>query len=277
MQKLRLLYSILITLLSTSFSGIGQNMVNIKEAKPLAIGEQLTVFSEYLKEDRVLNVYLPHGYSPDSTKVYPVIYLLDGSMHEDFLHIVGIVQFGSYSWINFIPESIVVGISNVDRKRDFTFPNKRQAKQKQSRHSGQFIAFIDHELMPLINSRYKTTSESTVIGQSLGGLLATEILIRKPHVFTNYIIISPSLWWDNSALLKEDPVYCLSKKKIYIAVGKEGRIMEQSAKVLYENLIELNRPSLTVYYDYFDELDHSNILHLGVYRAFQTVFKPVKS
>ncbi|MGO8056281.1 alpha/beta hydrolase-fold protein, partial [Rhizobium leguminosarum] len=46
-----------------------------------------------LSETRILNIYLPDGYSPDSSTTYPVIYLLDGSANEDFIHIVGIVQF----------------------------------------------------------------------------------------------------------------------------------------------------------------------------------------
>ena len=77
---------------------------------PLNIGESVTINSKILDEDRTLNIYLPHGYSADSTKTYPVIYLLDGSIDEDFIHISGLVQFGSFSWINMIPETIVVGI-----------------------------------------------------------------------------------------------------------------------------------------------------------------------
>ena len=93
------------------------------------IGKTVKIKSKILNENRELNIYLPASYNLDSLKTYPVIYLLDGSKDEDFIHISGIVQFGSFSWINMLPESIVVGIANVDRKRDFTYPSKNELDQ----------------------------------------------------------------------------------------------------------------------------------------------------
>ncbi|WP_307454122.1 alpha/beta hydrolase-fold protein [Chryseobacterium camelliae] len=51
--------------------------------KPLTIGEIRTFKSKILNEERTLNIYLPQNF--DKTKSYPVIYLLDGSMNEDFI------------------------------------------------------------------------------------------------------------------------------------------------------------------------------------------------
>ncbi|MEP0176888.1 MAG: alpha/beta hydrolase-fold protein [Paraglaciecola sp.] len=170
------------------------------EVTALSIGERVVLQSEVLNENRVINVYLPQGYSKALAKDYPVIYLLDGSIEEDFIHIAGLVQFGSFSWVEMLPESIVVGISNVDRRRDFTFPTGNERDKKDfptTGHSQSFIRFIETELQPYIDAKYRTTSTKTLIGQSLGGLLATEILFKKPDLFDNYIITSPSLWWDD--------------------------------------------------------------------------------
>src|SRR4051812_17048961 len=90
--------------------------------QPLTIGEVHEIRSAQLSEKRALNVYLPPGYNKSDTQKYPVIYLLDGGMDEDFIHVVGLVQFNSFPWVARVPESIVVGIVNTDRKRDFTFP-----------------------------------------------------------------------------------------------------------------------------------------------------------
>jgi predicted alpha/beta superfamily hydrolase len=100
----------------------GQDMPEKLREADFSIGKTVTIQSKVLGEARELNIYLPLGYSGDSAQTFPVIYLLDGSRDEDFIHISGIVQFGSFSWIRMIPESIVVGIGNVDRKRDFTYP-----------------------------------------------------------------------------------------------------------------------------------------------------------
>ena len=121
--------------------------------KPFSIGESVEITSKILGENRVLNIYLPQSYVSDSAKNYPVIYLLDGSRSEDYIHIAGLVQFGSFPWVNMIPESIVVGISNEDRKRDFTYPSQNKLDQTEFPTSGKsadFIQFLAREVKPYI-------------------------------------------------------------------------------------------------------------------------------
>ncbi|MCB0457304.1 MAG: alpha/beta hydrolase-fold protein [Flavobacteriaceae bacterium] len=249
-----------------------------QEKKPFSIGETLSFYSEILQEDRVLNIYLPNGYE-NSSKQYPVIYLLDGSTDEDFIHIAGLVQFGSFSWINMIPETIVVGIANVDRKKDFTYPSTDKGyvkKYPMTGHSENFIQFLEVEVQPYIEKSYNVTEEKTLIGQSLGGLLATEILFKKPDIFNNYIIVSPSLWYDYESLLKMTPKDYTSEKKIFIAVGEEGEIMKRIANELYLKLKKINNHHTQLYFNFLEEQDHGNVLHLAVYEAFEKMFSVKK-
>ncbi len=254
----------------------GQTGIHAIERNPFTIGETVRVKSAILNEERVLNIYLPLSYSQDSAKKYPVIYLLDGSKEEDFIHIAGLVQFGSFSWINMIPETIVVGIGNVDRKRDFTYPSHNELDNKEVPTSGKseaFVSFIGKELQPFIDSNYRTSNIKTIIGQSLGGLLATEILLKQPDLFDNYIIVSPSLWWDDESLLQLKPKEYQSEKSIYIAVGNEGEVMTRTAKELYTKLTELNSKNTHLYFKYLEEQDHGDALHLAVYDAFEKMFR----
>ena len=267
---------LLILFSSFCFNSISAQIQTAKNTEPLTIGETVEIHSTILNEDRILNIYLPHGYSKDSVKEYPVIYLLDGTIDEDFIHIAGIVQFGSFSWINMIPETIVVGISNIDRKRDFTFHTDDKGYTKEfptTGHSASFIDFIEKELQPFIKNNYNTNKTKTLIGQSLGGLLATEILFKKPDLFDNYIIVSPSLWWDNESLLEYTPATYQTQKSIYVAVGKEGEIMEREAKALYNKLKPLNKKNTKIYYQFFEKQNHADALHLAVYDAFEKLFK----
>jgi len=264
---------ILFTLLSNITNG--QNTIKISKT-PFSIGESIKIRSEILDENRVLNIYLPNGYAQDSITKYPVIYLLDGSINEDFIHIAGLVQFGSFSWINMLPESIVVGISNIDRKRDFTFPtnNKRDKKDFPTTGSSKkFINFLEKELIPFVNTNYKTNTIKTLIGQSLGGLLATEILFKNPNLFDNYIIISPSLWWDDESLLKYTLLENQKNKSIYIGVGKEGEIMERTAQELYKKLKPFYKNNTNLFFKFFEEQSHGDALHLAAYDAFDKIFK----
>jgi len=242
--------------------------------QPFAIGETITLSSKVLKENRILNIYLPQGYK-ESDKKYHVMYLLDGSADEDFIHIAGLVQFASFSWIKMIPETIVVGISNIDRKRDFTYPSTVERDRKEFPTTGgseKFIKFIKDELQPYITSNYKVLNEKTLIGQSLGGLLATEILLKSPELFDNYIIVSPSIWWDDESLLTLTPKSLTSKKHIYLAVGQEGPYMETGAVKLHYKLRKAYPKNAQIFYKFLEEQDHGDALHLAVYDAFDNIF-----
>ncbi|GAA3772528.1 alpha/beta hydrolase [Flavobacterium ginsengiterrae] len=252
-------------------------------SKPFVLGVIDEIQSKELGENRILNIYLPEGYNPADTVKYPVIYLLDGSANEDFIHIAGLVQFNSFEWINQVPKSIVVGIATVDRKRDFTFPTtleKDKTRFPTTGHSDKFIAFIEKELQPFIDKKYKTTDSKTIIGQSLGGLLGSEILLKKPSLFNKYVIVSPSIWWDNGSILNLDSQILQENfqqpTEIYIAVGKEGltpteipRVMEVDANLLSEKIQLSKSKNVKVYFDYFPNENHGTILHLAVFNSFK--------
>lgn len=253
---------------------------------PFVLGVVEKISSKYLGEDRILNIYLPEGYHKNDTTTYAVTYLLDGSADEDFIHIVGLYQFNTFEWIKRVPKTIVVGIATVDRRRDFTFPTtieKDRQKYPTTGHSDKFIAFIEKELQPYIEKRYKTNTSKTIIGQSLGGLLATEILLKHPGMFNRYIIVSPSLWWDNGSLLqvKADLLQENAKQHtdIYIGVGKEGltgteppRVMEVDANLLADKLKSIKSKSLNVYFDYLPQEDHATIMHQAVSNAMKVLY-----
>jgi predicted alpha/beta superfamily hydrolase len=275
----------LFTLSSTFVFGQKNKKEPAETSKPFVLGVIDELQSKELGEKRTLNIYLPAGYDPKDTVQYPVIYLLDGSADEDFIHVVGLVQFYNFEWVNSIPKSIVVGIASVDRRRDFTFHSSDTSMQRiapTGGHSDNFIAFIEKELQPYMASKYKTNSDKTLIGQSLGGLLTSEVLFRKPTLFNRYIIVSPSLWWNNGSLLDEQSAVLTEnfaqKTDIYIGVGKEGltptgvpRVMEVDANLLAEKLKNSKSPNVTVTFDYLPEENHATIGHQAVSNGLKAV------
>lgn len=279
---MRILWILVFSLFSQGL--YAQSGIEVKDTGPFVLGYTEKVYSDILDEERVLNVYLPDGY--DTSKRYPVIYLLDGSANEDFIHIVGLVQFNNFSWIDRVPKSIVVGIANKDRKRDFTYPSRR-AKDKELVPTGggsaRFINFIEQEVQPFINGKYATNDEAMLIGQSLGGLLATEILMTRPMMFDKYIIISPSLWWDdggllskNSAILEEGYDVPIA---VYIGVGREGSIdgsaehvMERDAQKLAAKISAARSKNIKVYFDYLPDENHATVTHQAVFNALRLLY-----
>lgn len=274
---------LMFTLTTITSLVFGQNQ------KQFVLGNIDEIYSNELSEKRILNIYLPEGYNQNDSTKYPIIYLLDGSADEDFIHIVGLVQFNSFEWIKQIPKSIVVGIATVDRRRDFTFPTTIPEDKKAyptSGHSNKFIAFMEKELQPYIEKKYKGSANKTIIGQSLGGLVATEILLKKPTLFNRYIIISPSLWWDNGSLLNQEIKLLQNnfsqQTDIYIGVGKEGltptenpRVMEVDSNVLADKIKELKNKNIKVYFDYLPQENHATIMHQAVSNSFKLLY-PLK-
>jgi predicted alpha/beta superfamily hydrolase len=254
--------------------------------KPFVLGVIEKIQSKVLGEERTLNIYLPEGYNKNDTTRYAVTYLLDGSADEDFIHIVGLYQFYSFEWINRVPKTIIVGIATVDRRRDFTYPTtieKDKKKYPTTGHSDKFIAFIEKELQPFIENRYKVNASKTIIGESLGGLLATEILLKKPALFNKYIIVSPSIWWDNGSLLSlQSPVLLegyTHKTDVYVGVGKEGltstempRVMEVDANLLADKIKSTKSKAVSVYFDYLPEENHATIMHQAVNNALKQLY-----
>lgn len=278
----------IITSIIISVQGICQKQVvkTAENTRPFTVGIIEQLRSEVLGETRLLNIYLPEGYQRNDTTKYPIVYLLDGSADEDFIHIAGLYQFNSFSWVNRVPKSIVVGIATVDRRRDFTYPTtieKDRVSYPTTGHSAKFMSFLEKELQPFIERRFNVTTSKTIIGQSLGGLLATEILFTEPHLFNRYIIVSPSLWWDNGSLLKREPELLKENfsntTRIYIGVGKEGlvpgdtpRVMEVDANLLADKIKATKSKSVTIYFDYLPEEDHATILHQAVSNALRMLY-----
>jgi predicted alpha/beta superfamily hydrolase len=268
LKKLLIFFSLLFAFQSVA-------LAQTENEKPLTIGEIRTIKSKILNEERVLNIYLPQNF--DKTKSYPVIYLLDGSINEDFIHVTGLIQF--FNQMYTMPETIVVGIANIDRKRDFTFHTDLKDLQKDyptTGHSDKFISFLEKELKPYIESQFKTT-DTYLFGQSLGGLLATEILLKKPEMFNNYFIISPSLWWDDESLLKQANRLLSkssdTKKFVYVSVGKgEHKVMIKDAEDFYNILKKSNKKNWKVEYKMMETDNHATILHRSLYEGLVKLF-----
>ncbi len=286
---MKIVLKIIFPVIFFSNSVFSQQQHATETSKPFVLGSIVELQSKVLGEKRVLNVYLPEGYDQGDTIKYPVVYLLDGSADEDFIHTVGLFQFNTFSWIDRVPKSIVVGIATVDRRRDFTFPSTIESEKKNyptTGHSDKFISFLENELKPFINSRYKTNLSAMLIGQSLGGLLATEVLLKKPELFNKYLIISPSIWWDNGSLLNQ-PIQKIEqlnqRTDVYVAVGKEGltpseqpRVMEVDANLLVEKLKGSKNKNVEIIFDYLPDEDHATISHQAIFNGLRMLY-PAKS
>lgn len=170
---------------------------------PVPVHDSFSVQSRILGEGRAVNVWTPPGYDRSATTRWPVLYMPDGGIDEDFPHVVNTVD--SLLKRGAIRPVIVVGIPNTQRRRDLTGPTTVKADSAIAPKVGgsaAFRAFIRDELIPAVDARYRTTGERAIIGESLAGLFVLETFFTEPSLFTHYASLDPSLWWNDEALAK---------------------------------------------------------------------------
>jgi predicted alpha/beta superfamily hydrolase len=217
--------------------------------------EKITFRSAVLSEERTILVRVPEEYE-QTTRKYPVLYVLDGEYF--FQQASSAVQFhselGYEAGQHPVPEMIVVGIPNVDRERDYTptyAPEQAQGRLSFPTSGGAevFQNFLEQELFPLVESRYRAHPHRTLSGWSLGGLFTVHAYLEKPDLFSRYLAISPSLWWDDSVVVKATRQRlgnggALSAKPLVITLGTlEGGDMDGAVRRNFVPLLTKRGPS----------------------------------
>jgi predicted alpha/beta superfamily hydrolase len=248
----------------------------LEKASPLVIGETFTIDSKFLSETRRINVYLPAGYAESPNARLPVLYMPDGGMAEDFLHVAGLVQVsvGNGTMRPFL----LVGIENTQRRRDLTGPTENAEDKKiapQVGGSEAFRAFIRQELIPQVKTRYRTTHEVAIVGESLAGLFVVETFLLQPDLFDTYIAFDPSLWWNHHKLVDDAAERLRARPKLektlYVASSGEDR---EDTQRFAEVLAKAAPSGIHWHYERMPDEKHSTIYHPAALKAFRAVFKP---
>jgi predicted alpha/beta superfamily hydrolase len=249
---------------------------SVDKAVPLAVGETFTIKSKILSETRRINVYVPPGYKESAETRLPVLYMPDGGMAEDFLHVAGLVQVsvGNGTMRPFL----LVGIENTERRRDMTGPTENENDKKIAPRVGgsaAFRKFIRNELMPQVKGRYRTTNETAIVGESLAGLFVVETFLLEPELFDTYIAFDPSLWWNNQNLLGDAGERLRARPKtektLYLASsGEDTEATQRFADILGKDA----PPGLRWHHEKMPDEKHSTIYHPAALKAFRAVFKP---
>lgn len=246
-------------------------------ATSLVIGETFTLDSTVLGETRRMTVYRPSAWNVPASDPLPVLYMPDGGIGEDFLHVAGLVQVlvGNGGMRPFL----LVGIENTERRRDMTGPTDVPEDRKIAPRVGgsaAFRQFLRTELMPQVRQRYATTGESAVIGESLAGLFVVETLLREPDMFDTYIALDPSLWW-NRGQLANDAVALLTAhatqgRQLFVASSNEPDIARASARLSAQ--VSANVPGVRVHYVPMPAETHQTLYHPAALQALRTLFPP---
>jgi predicted alpha/beta superfamily hydrolase len=196
--------------------------------------------SRFAEDGRDVIVYLPPDYERALDRRYPVLYLHDGQNLFD-----PETAFAGNEWgLREVTEElihnrdiqplIIVGIYNAGVKRIAEYTHVRDRRGRGGR-AKQYAKLILENVKPFVDSEYRTLPDAAntgLGGSSLGGLVTLYLGLCFPQTFGKLIVMSPSVWWANRAILRE--VHRLrrqSDQKIWLDIGtREGPNPESSIK-----------------------------------------------
>ena len=239
----------------------------------------LKINSAVLGEERTILVRVPAAYETNKQR-YPVLYMTDGNAH--IVHASSTVEFLARN--GRMSEMIVVGITNTDRTRDLspthvttTVAGGNSALQFPTSGGGdKFLKFIETELIPEIEKRYRTHPYRILAGHSLGGLFAIHAMISRPDVFNSYVAVSPALQWDNQVVVKRAEDFFKNRKEwqatLFVSLGHEPGPIEdgfhQLKQVLEKNPVKGFEWDARV----LDDEDHGSVVLPSHYLAMRKVY-----
>ena len=200
-------------------AGVSTACAQVDPGVPLERGRTYRFQSRALHDTRVIDLSLPGGYDSDTLRHYPVIYVLDGGFEQEM--VAAITRF--YAQAGTVPPMIVVGIRNPDRFHELTTPPApgfpTPPTTPNAGGADSFLRFVGDELIPWVQHSYRADSMRVLVGHSLGGLFALHALAKRPELFTGWVLMEPSAWWNDGKELKEAVATLRSP------AGKHERVM----------------------------------------------------
>lgn len=243
---------------------------------PIVIGRSWRLPSRALGAHRVLNVWTPPSYERGNRR-YPVLYVIDGGLEQDFHHVSGLAQLGALSWLT--QDMIVVGVETIDRRRELAFAPRDPALRREFPTAGAsdlFRRYLIDEVRPFIDARYRTDGHRALLGESLAGLFILETFLRAPESFDTYIAMDPSLWWDGGRLSAEAPALLArhrdTGRRLWLSIGRETSQQSQHADRMVTALRARPTSALSFRYEPRPALTHATIYHPTAWEALQALY-----
>jgi len=267
-----------VVILMMSFLSSSTAISNEARTESVILGTKYTIHSELLGGDRTFIVNLPEGYESTNLE-YPVLYILDAEYF--YYQSYGALQFLSecgYNRNRPVPQMILVAVLDGDRNRDFTpthAPVQGPLRYPTSGEAARYLTHVEKELLPFVDNNFRT-SGSILAGWSFGGLFTFYTFLVNPDLFSAYIAISPSLWWNNQEPLDwaEDRIQNSVRfdQKLVITQGAlEGGDIGNSVK---NGIVPLLHKKEAAGWEYVEipGVSHNYVPYKALYEGLRAVF-----
>ena len=240
--------------------------------------ERLVIKSQVLGEERTILVRTPPAYAARTNERFPVLYMTDGDAHIQ--HTSGTVAFLARNAR--MPEMIVVGITNTDRTRDLSptrverLPGNPNVRFPTSGGADNFLKFIETELIPHIESKYRTQPFRALAGHSLGGLFTVHTMVAKPELFNSYIAVSPALQWDNFVIIDRAKEFFKTRKEynrtLFASLGNEPGDIGDAFGMFQDELKRQQVKGFVWEAVRYDDEDHGSVVLRSHYAGLRKIY-----
>lgn len=227
-----------------------------------------TIESSKLGETREIKIQLPRGYETDEDKTYPVFIVLDG----DYLFEAVAGNIDYYSYWEDMPESIIVGINQVETRYDDSMYSAQNSLPIDE--GAEFFEFVGLELIPYINKTYRTTNFRGLIGHGETANFINYFLLKQSPVFKSYVVVSPDLAPGMLEYIPERLNKLESKIFYYLAnTDNDPASIKKMSDALNEDISKIDNNNLSYKFDSFKGPSHYAAPTHAIPNALEEVFE----
>jgi predicted alpha/beta superfamily hydrolase len=235
--------------------------------------------SRFVEQEYELSIWLPFNYE-QSDKNYPTLYVLDAPIYFGGAAYIAMCN----NWDGVTPEMIVVGVGAQVKKwdewdplRDRDLVSVEIPGRPYSGHADNFIQFVEHELIPFVDTNYRTQKDDRVIwGHSSGATFALKVMFHKTHLFNRYIATSPSFKHSGRTIYdyhQDLTIAALpSKVRLFVSVGSLETTYSAKARPFMQGLAERNLQNLELHTMILDGFDHTVANFEGFIHGLRAVY-----
>tara|TARA_R110000868_G_scaffold129272_1_gene337884 strand:- start:1441 stop:2583 length:1143 start_codon:yes stop_codon:yes gene_type:complete len=223
-----------------------------------------------LQERRDVKYYIPENYSAE--KKYPLIVVLDAEYLFD--NVVATAKF--YSTFHGMPQAIIVGVNQSKdnlRLEDCAFDENSGLPTEKSK---LFFEFLGMELIPYLETSYKTAPFKMIFGYDISANFINYYLFKEESLFNSYVSIAPTLAAEMETRVPAR-LGAMQKTLFYhLITDGEQLKKDKSIPILNTGINTIKKETLHYFYDEYSAADHISVATYGIGKAFDNVFKMFK-
>lgn len=226
-----------------------------------------TFESSKLGDTRELKIQLPRGYEQNTEKSYPLFIVFDGDYM--FEAVAGNVDYYSY-WED-MPEAIVVGINQLDKRFDDCMYSEQNSLPIET--GAAFFEFIGMELVPYVENKYRIANFKIAVGHGETANFINYYLLKPNPLFQAYIAVSPELAPNMLDYLPECFNKLENKTFYYLAnTSNDVKSIKSMTTALNSDVSDIENENFKYSFDSFEGASHYSVPTHAIPNAMEDIF-----